>query len=291
MVKSMTGFGRGEHVSDDIKMTVELKSVNHRYCDINIRMPKRISFLENLIRSYVKKRVSRGKVDIYVSYEDHSEGNECIKVNEDLIAQYLKYFQNISEKFELDNDIKVSHITRYPEVIKIEEHEVDENLLWGILKEALSIAVDKLIATRKTEGELLKQDIISKLDAIGALVSHIKERAPYVTMEYKEKLENRINDLLSSTIDEARLAVEVAIFADKCCVDEEIVRLESHVKHMQQTLNKDIPIGRKLDFLLQEMNRESNTILSKSNDISISEHGLELKTVIEKIREQIQNIE
>lgn len=291
MVKSMTGFGRGEHVSDDIKMTVELKSVNHRYCDINIRMPKRISFLENLIRSYVKKRVSRGKVDIYVSFEDHSEGNECIKLNEDLIAQYLKYFQKISTQYNLDNDIKVSHITRYPEVIKIEEQEADENLLWEILRQALEIAVDKLVATRKTEGALLKEDIVSKLDNITHLISLVKERAPYVSMEYKEKLENRINDLLTSTIDEARLAVEVAIFADKCCVDEEIVRLESHIEHMRQTLDKQIPIGRKLDFLLQEMNRESNTILSKSNDIKISESGLELKTEIEKIREQIQNIE
>ncbi|GMQ56888.1 YicC family protein [Vallitalea sediminicola] len=291
MVKSMTGFGRGEYVSNDRKMTVEIKSVNHRYCDINVRMPKKISFLENNIRTFVKKRVSRGKVDIFISYEDNSEGNECIKLNEDLIGQYLKYFDIISEKFELDNDIKVSNITRYPEVITIEEQDVDEELLWNIMEKALSIAIDKLIATRTTEGELLKSDIIKKLDTINNLVAGIKTRAPYVIEEYKVKLENRINDLLNSTIDEARLAVEVAIYADKCCVDEEIVRLESHIEHMRRTLNKDIPIGRKLDFLLQEMNRESNTILSKSNDIEVSTNGLELKTEIEKIREQIQNIE
>ncbi|GKX31682.1 hypothetical protein SH1V18_41620 [Vallitalea longa] len=291
MVKSMTGFGRGENVSNDRKMTVEIKSVNHRYCDINIRMPKKISFLENDIRNFVKKKISRGKVDIFVSYEDNSEGNECIKINEDLIEQYLKYFDVISKKFQLENDIKVSNITRYPEVITIEEQEINEELLWDILENALNTAIEKLISTRITEGELLKSDIIKKLDNINKLVKNIKTRAPYVIEEYKEKLENRINDLLNSTIDEARLAVEVAIYADKCCVDEEIVRLESHVEHMRRTLNKEIPIGRKLDFLLQEMNRESNTILSKSSDIEISTNGLELKTEIEKIREQIQNIE
>ncbi|MCT4687360.1 YicC/YloC family endoribonuclease [Vallitalea sp.] len=291
MVKSMTGFGRGEYVSNDRKMTIEIKSVNHRYCDINVRMPKKISFLENSIRNFVKKKVSRGKVDIFISYEDNSEGNECIKLNEDLIGQYLKYFDIISKKFKLDNDIKVSNITRYPEVIAIEEQDVDEELLWNLMKRALTIAIENLISTRTTEGELLKKDIIQKLDTINNLVSNIKTRAPYVIEEYKVKLENRISDLLNSSIDEARLAVEVAIFADKCCVDEEIVRLESHIEHMRRTLEKGIPIGRKLDFLLQEMNRESNTILSKSNDIEVSTNGLELKTEIEKIREQIQNIE
>jgi uncharacterized protein (TIGR00255 family) len=287
----MTGFGRGEYLSHDRKMTVEIKSVNHRYCDINIRMPKKISFLENNIRTYIKQNISRGKVDVYISYEDNSEGNECIKFNEDLIVQYLKYFNEISDKFNLENDIKVSNLTRYPEVIKLEEQKADEELLWDILKKSLEIAVDKLISTRKTEGELLKNDIITKLDSISELVDNIKLRAPFVVEEYKQKLQARINELLNHVIDEARLAMEVAVFADKCCVDEEIVRLESHVQHMRQTLNKDIPIGRKLDFLLQEMNRESNTILSKSNDIEISNNGLELKTEIEKIREQIQNIE
>lgn len=290
-MKSMTGFGRGEYLSHDRKMTVEIKSVNHRYCDINIRMPKKISFLENNIRTYIKQNISRGKVDVYISYEDNSEGNECIKFNEDLIVQYLKYFNEISDKFNLENDIKVSNLTRYPEVIKLEEQKADEELLWDILKKSLEIAVDKLISTRKTEGELLKNDIITKLDCISELVDNIKLRAPFVVEEYKQKLQARINELLNHVIDEARLAMEVAVFADKCCVDEEIVRLESHVQHMTQTLNKDIPIGRKLDFLLQEMNRESNTILSKSNDIEISNNGLELKTEIEKIREQIQNIE
>lgn len=290
-MKSMTGFGRGEYLSHDRKMTVEIKSVNHRYCDINIRMPRKISFLENNIRNYIKQNISRGKVDVYISYEDNSEGNECIKLNEDLIEQYLKYFNEISDKFNLENDIKVSNLTRYPEVIKLEEQEADEEILWNMLRKSLEIAVDKLISTRKTEGDLLKNDINSKLDSISKLVDNIKLRAPFVVEEYKQKLEARINELLNHVIDEARLAVEVAVFADKCCVDEEIVRLESHVQHMRQTLNKDIPIGRKLDFLLQEMNRESNTILSKSNDIEISNNGLELKTEIEKIREQIQNIE
>lgn len=292
MIYSMTGFGRGEFEENDRKMIVEMKSVNHRYLDVNVRMPRKLSFLENDIKALVKKRLSRGKVDLFVTYEDNSEKKENIKFNESLTKEYLDYFQLIADKFDIENDIKVSHISRYPDVLTLEELGDDEDLIWKILKEALSLAVDKMVNTRGTEGESLKTDILGKLDIMTNALVVIDEQSPVVVAEYKEKLDNRITELMNNVqVDEERLAVEVAIFADKCCIDEEIVRLRSHIDHMTSTLDLGQPIGRKLDFLAQEMNREANTILSKANSILISNHALELKTEIEKIREQIQNIE
>ncbi len=292
MIYSMTGFGRGEFEENDRKMIVEMKSVNHRYLDVNVRMPRKLSFLENDIKALVKKRLSRGKVDLFVTYEDNSEKKENIKFNESLTKEYLDYFQLIADKFDIENDIKVSHISRYPDVLTLEEQGDDEDLIWKILKEALSLAVDKMVNTRGTEGESLKTDILGKLDIMTNALVVIDEQSPVVVAEYKEKLDNRITELMNNVqVDEERLAVEVAIFADKCCIDEEIVRLRSHIDHMTSTLDLGQPIGRKLDFLAQEMNREANTILSKANSILISNHALELKTEIEKIREQIQNIE
>lgn len=292
MTKSMTGFGRGEYTEHERKITVEMKSVNHRYCDVNVRMPRKLIFLENEIRNYVKKRLSRGKIDIFISYEDNSEKQENIKFNQDLTKEYLKYFELISEKFGLENDIKVSHMTRYPDVIKLEEQEDDQDMYWDILRKALDDAIVKMVNARTTEGELLKSDILIKLDNMLVALEVIKQKTPLVVAAYKEKLEARINEMLDNpTIDESRLALEIAIFADKSCIDEEIVRLTSHIEHMKNSINTDQPIGRKLDFLAQEMNREANTILSKANAIDISNQAIDLKTEIEKIREQIQNIE
>ncbi|MCF8018228.1 MAG: YicC family protein [Vallitaleaceae bacterium] len=292
MINSMTGFGRGEHVKDQRKMIVEMKSVNHRYCDVNVRLPRKLNFLENDIKTYTKKRLSRGKIDVYLTYEDNSTKQESIRFNEALTEEYLTYFQHISDRFNLENDIKVSHITRYPDVFVVEEQQDDETLLWGILKEALDSAILKMIETRQVEGELLKKDILIKMTAMIEALNHIEKESPSVVKDYQVKLEARIQELLSNAaVDEARLAVEVALFADRCCIDEEIVRLRSHIEHMEKTLESDQPIGRKLDFLTQEMNREANTILSKANSLLISGHALELKTDIEKIREQIQNIE
>jgi uncharacterized protein (TIGR00255 family) len=288
----MTGFGRGEYIQDDRKFTIEIKSVNHRYCDINVRMPRKISFLENNVRNYIKNKLSRGKVDVYISYEDHSEKKDNIRFNEELTKEYLSHFEYISNTFNLDNDIKVSHMTRYPDVLTIEEQQDDEDVLWNILSKAIEIAITKMISTRETEGELLKKDIIYKLNNMIEELNIIKEKTPLVVEEYKLKLESRINELMDNvTIDESRLAMEVAVFADKSCIDEEIVRLESHIQHFKNTFDTNQPIGRKLDFLAQEMNREANTILSKANSINISNQAIELKTEIEKIREQIQNIE
>lgn len=288
----MTGFGRGEFEKDKKKITVEMKSVNHRYCEVNVRMPRKLGFLENEVRSYVKQKLSRGKIDIYISHEDNSDKIESLRFNSELAKEYLKYFELISDEFNLENDIKVSHMSRYPDVLVIEEQEDDQEELWGILKGALDNSIQQLVQTRIVEGELLKEDILKKLDIMHNVLNMIKEKSPLIVTAYKEKLEARIKDLLENvTIDESRLAVEVAIFADKACIDEEIVRLISHIEHMKNSFNTNEPIGRKLDFLTQEMNREANTILSKANAIDISNQALDLKTEIEKIREQIQNIE
>lgn len=293
MIKSMTGFGRCEVQDESRKFTVEMKSVNHRYLDANIRMPKKLNFFETAIRSLLKQSVQRGKVDIFITYEDSSEQQVSLKYNEVLAAEYLSYFQKMQEKFSLENDIRVSSLSRYPEVLTMEEQAVDEEELWKGLKKALDGAISQFVETRTSEGEHLREDLVEKLDNMLKLVSCIEERSPEILAEYREKLENKVKELLSDAqIEEGRIAAEVVIFADKICTDEEVVRLKSHIVHMKETLvSDDSGIGRKLDFIAQEMNREANTILSKANDLEISNIGIELKTEIEKVREQIQNIE
>lgn len=293
MIKSMTGFGRCEAADEERKFTVEMKGVNHRYLDANIRMPKKLNFFESAIRSLLKESVHRGKVDIFITYEDFSESQVSLKYNETLAAEYLEKFKMMEEKFSLENDIRVSTLSRYPEVLTMEEKMDDEEELWKGLKKALDGAIAQFVQTRTVEGENLKKDLIAKLDGMLELVGQIEERAPKIIAEYREKLEGKVKELLEDTqIDEGRIASEIVIFADKICTDEEVVRLRSHVEHMKVTLQSDDSgIGRKLDFIAQEMNREANTILSKANDLETSNIGIELKTEIEKVREQIQNIE
>ena len=293
MIKSMTGFGRCEVSVGERKFTVEMKSVNHRYLDVNIRMPKKLNFFETAIRNFLKKRLQRGKVDLFISYEDLSESQVALKYNSALAAEYLSYFKKMAEEFSLENDIRVSSLSRYPEVLTMEDQAPDEEELWNGLEKALDGAVAQFVATRITEGENLQKDIVEKLDNMLVLVDYIEERAPQIIAEYREKLENKVKDLLADAkIEEGRIAAEVVLFADKICTDEEVVRLRSHIVHMKETLLSDENgIGRKLDFIAQEMNREANTILSKANDLQISNVGINLKTEIEKVREQIQNIE
>ncbi len=293
MIKSMTGFGRCEVQDESRKFTVEMKSVNHRYLDANIRMPKKLNFFETAIRSLLKQSVQRGKVDIFITYEDLSEQQVSLKYNEVLAAEYLSYFEKMQEKFSLENDIRVSTLSRYPEVLTMEEQAVDEEELWKGLKKALDGAIRQFVETRTSEGEHLREDLIEKLDNMLKLVGCIEERSPQIIAEYRDKLETKVKELLVDTqIEDSRIAAEVVIFADKICTDEEVVRLKSHIVHMKETLvSDDSGIGRKLDFIAQEMNREANTILSKANDLEISNIGIELKTEIEKVREQIQNIE
>ena len=292
MIKSMTGFGRCEVEESNRKVTVEMKSVNHRYLDVNIKMPKKLSFFESSIRNELKNYVQRGKIDIFISYEDFSENNVCIKYNKDLAAEYLKYLRDMSAEFGLDDDIRVSTLSRYPEVFSMEEQMVDEEEIWKVLSKAIDGAAENFVETRIKEGKNLADDLIAKLDNMLEHVAFIEERSPQLMDEYRRKLEDRVKELLGdANVDENRLLTEVTIFADKVCVDEEIVRLKSHIETTKQTLIDGGSIGRKLDFIAQEMNREANTILSKANDLDISNRGIELKTEIEKVREQIQNIE
>lgn len=292
MIKSMTGFGRCEVEEGNRKVTVEMKSVNHRYLDVNIKMPKKLSFFESSIRNELKNYVQRGKIDIFISYEDFSENNVCIKYNKELAAEYLKYLREMSEEFGLDDDIRVSTLSRYPEVFSMEEQMVDEEEIWKVLAKAIDGAAESFVETRIKEGQNLADDLIAKLDGMLEHVAFIEERSPQLMEEYRKKLEDKVKELLlDAAVDENRLLTEVTIFADKVCVDEEIVRLKSHIETTKQTLKDGGSIGRKLDFIAQEMNREANTILSKANDLDISNRGIELKTEIEKVREQIQNIE
>lgn len=292
MIKSMTGFGRAEVTEGDRKFTVEIKSVNHRYLDTNIKMPKKFSFFESSIRNVLKQYMQRGKVDVFITYEDFSEENVCIKYNKEIAAEYYQYLTQMAEQFGLDNDIRVSTLSRYPEVFTMEEQTVDEKELWNILEKAIKQAAEGFVETRIKEGENLRNDLYEKLDGMLTHVDYIEERSPQVIKDYKAKLEDKVKELLeSSQIDENRILTEVTIFADKICVDEETVRLRSHIETTKQVLKEGDGIGRKLDFIAQEMNREANTILSKANCLDISNHAIELKTDIEKVREQIQNIE
>lgn len=292
MIKSMTGFGRREITENERKYTVEMKSVNHRFLDVNIKMPKKLSFFESSIRNELKDYVQRGKIDIFITYEDFSESNVCIKYNKELAAEYLGYLKSMSEDFDLENDIRVSTLSKYPEVFSMEEQAVDEESIWSGLVKAIRGAAKNLVDTRIQEGQNLADDLIAKLDGMLEHVSFIEQRSPQIIEEYRKKLSERVHELLEdASVDETRLLTEVIIFADKVCVDEELVRLRSHIETMKQALIDGGSIGRKLDFIAQEMNREANTILSKTNDLAISNRGIELKTEIEKIREQIQNIE
>ncbi len=292
MLKSMTGFGRCEIAGVDRKITVEMKAVNHRYCDISIKMPKKLNFFEAGIRNLLKQYVGRGKVDIYITYEDYTENNICVKYNADLAREYYANLNKMSEEFGLENDVRISSLSRYPEVLTLEEQTIDEKELWELVEEAIRTAAVKFVETRITEGEHLKQDINAKLDSMLKLVDFIELRSPEIVTEYRNKLMTKVAELLGDTkVDESVLVTEITIFADKICVDEETVRLRSHIINMKDTLKDSENIGRKLDFIAQEMNREANTILSKANDLEVTNKAIDLKTEIEKVREQIQNIE
>ncbi len=292
MIKSMTGFGRCEVQEAERKITVEMKSVNHRYLDVNIKMPKKLNFFEAAIRNELKNFIQRGKVDIFITYEDFTETNVCVKYNKEIAAEYMAHLKQMAEDFALDNDVRVSCLSRYPEVLTMEEQTIDEEALWQLLDKAVKGAAESFVETRIKEGENLRTDLIDKLNGMLTHVDFITERSPQIISEYRQKLEDKVKDLLEDAkVDENRLLMEVTIFADRVCVDEELVRLRSHIETTKDTLIAGGSIGRKLDFIAQEMNREANTILSKSNDLEISNRAIELKTEIEKVREQIQNIE
>ena len=292
MLKSMTGFGRYEIVTDECKLSVEMKAVNHRYFDLTIKMPKKFNYFEAAIRNTLKQYIQRGKVDVFITYEDYTEDTMVLKYNSSLAAEYMKYFKQMEEQFGITNDVRVSTLARCPEVFTMEPTVEDEEQMWKLLEKALIGAVTSFVEARQKEGENLKNDLLAKLNGMETLVAEIELRFPQIIAEYRKKLEDKVKELLAdTTIDENRIATEVTIFADKICVDEETVRLKSHIEATKAELLQGGSVGRKLDFIAQEMNREANTILSKSNDQSISDRAIILKTEIEKIREQIQNIE
>lgn len=292
MIKSMTGFGRSEIVKGNRKISVEIKSVNHRYLEAGIKMPKKLNVFESRMRDLLKKYATRGKIDIFINYEDDSESQVNLKFNQNIADEYMAIFNNMSEKYNLKNDMTVGGLARFPEVITMDEVQEDEEELWHFIEEAMKAALEQFVNTRILEGENLKKDLLGKLDHMEEFVAFVEKRSPEIMKEYRSKLESKVKELLGdTTIDESRIATEVIIYADKICVDEETVRLRSHIEHARKCLNEDGGIGRKMDFIAQEMNREANTTLSKANDIEISNAAIDLKTEIEKVREQIQNIE
>ena len=292
MIKSMTGFGGAEVITKERKITVELKSVNHRYLDLSIKMPRKLVFLEGAIRNLMKTYMQRGKVDVFITYEDYTLSCGALKYNKELAGEYLAYIRQMAEEFGLENDVKAGALSRYPDVLTMEEQSVDEDALWAVLEAPLREACEKFAQSRAREGENLKNDLIAKLDALDEKVSQVEARSPEVVDSYREKLEAKVHELLEdSQIEDSRIAAEVVLFSDKICNDEETVRLHSHIQGMKKMLEEKEGIGRKLDFMAQEMNREANTILSKSSDLIISNIAIDLKTEIEKIREQVQNVE
>lgn len=293
MIKSMTGFGHGEVSNDkNQKVTVEMKSVNHRYCDISLKLPKKLAMFEANIRNIMKEYASRGKIDIYVSYEDLSETAVSLHYNQAMAAEYMQVFKKMQEDFGIETKITAEALAKYPEVVTLEEVQQDEEVWWELLEATLRQAAEKFVETRTIEGANLKKDLLGKLDQMAADVAFIERRSPQIIAEYRAKLEEKVKEFLEdSAIEENRIAAEVTLYADKIAVDEEIVRLQSHISSMTDVLESDESIGRKLDFMAQEMNREANTILSKSSDVDLADHAIELKTNVEKVREQIQNIE
>lgn len=293
MIRSMTGYGRGEAASDLYKFKVEIKAVNHRYNDILIKMPRHIFYLEESIKKIIKEKISRGKVDVFINLEYINESAVDVKIDIPLAKSYKIALDNLKIELQLEDTIRLNNILSMSEVVRTERKELDEDSIWKLLREAVDMALSNIMTMRTDEGQELKRDLEIKINNVEDLALQIGERAPLVAIEYKEKLRDRINNLLEDNIelDEERLANEVAVFADKSSIDEELVRLGSHIKQFRNIIEKEDTVGRKLDFLIQEFNREINTIGSKANDITITNMVVDLKAELEKIREQVQNIE
>ncbi len=292
MIKSMTGYGKSEQTIDSLNVTVEIKSVNHRYFEFSARVPREYGFLEEKLKKYCNSLITRGKVECYVSVEDLEEREMEVNVNETLAAGYVKALKELSERFGLKDDISAVTLSRYPDVITLHKASEDEERIWNAVKTVAETAVSKFIEMRETEGSKLRGDILSRADYIIDCVEFIEGRSPETVREYNEKLKQRMKELLGdAAVDEQRLLNEAAIYADKIAVDEETVRLRSHISQLREFMNSSEAIGRKLDFLVQEINREANTIGSKAQDVDIAKKVIAIKAEVEKIREQVQNIE
>lgn len=291
-LKSMTGFGRSEISNNLYRLSVELKSVNSRFLDLNIKMPKKFNALEANIRNTVKEFITRGKVDLFITYETFSESGQSLRLNLELANEYLNSIRKISSELHLEDNVKVTNIALLPDVLTLSEESEDDEALWERLKPVLREALERFVTTRIVEGKNLQTDLLDKLSEMEAIVERIDQRSPEIAQTFEKKLREKLTELLgTSGIDESRIVQEVTMYSDKVCTDEERVRLHSHIKTMRNKLVSGGPVGRELDFLAQEMNREANTTLSKANDLIVSEDAIALKTLIEKIREQIQNLE
>lgn len=292
MIRSMTGFGRSQEVIDGYSVSFEIKSVNHRYFEFYSRVPRQFGFLEEKLKSFVKDRVSRGKIECYLSIEELEAEDAQVLVNKSLAAGYVNALSKISDDFGLKNDITAMQIARFPEVLSVHKEESDEEKIWNVVKTVADSAVDKFVKMRETEGARLKEDIAGRAEAILECVSFVEQRSPQTVKEYNDRLLARMKEILDErNIDESRILTEAAIYADKVAVAEETVRLRSHISQLVEFLKSDEAVGRKMDFLVQEINRETNTIGSKCQDVEITKRVLTMKNEIEKIREQIQNIE
>ena len=292
MLKSMTGFGRAQKEIDGYVITVEIKSVNHRYFEFSSRVPRQYGFLDEKLKSYINGKVSRGKIECYVTIEALNTDTADVVVNHTLATAYVNALKEIAETYELKDDFGASTISRFPEVLVVRKSDEDEEKLWGYVQEVCSEAIDKFVAMREVEGSKMKDDIYSRGQFILDCVSYIEERSPQSVKEYNDKLVERVHELLGDvSLDESRILQEVAIYADKVAVAEETVRLRSHIEQLNAFISSDEPVGRKMDFLVQEINRETNTIGSKANDVDIARKVVDIKAEVEKIREQIQNIE
>lgn len=292
MIKSMTGFGRAMAEKDGYVISVELKSVNHRYFEFNCRLPRQYGFAEEKLKSYVNSKVSRGKVDCFLGIEALDTDNADVVVNHTLASAYIKAMNELAQEYSLKNDISSVSISRFPDVFVLKKADEDEEKLWGYIKEVADEAIEKFVAMRESEGEQMKKDVLSRADYILDCVSFIESRSPQTIKEYNDKLIARVHELIGdASLDENRIIQEVAIYADKVAVAEETVRLRSHISQLKEFLESSEPIGRKMDFLVQEINRETNTIGSKACDVDIARKVVDIKAEVEKIREQIQNIE
>lgn len=291
MARSMTGYGRAEMLVDERKIIVEIRTVNHRYFEFSARVPRSMGFLEEKLKSFISTQLSRGKTDVYVSI-DTQASDVCVAVNHKAARSYLEAFKELSEQTGLKNDISLIALARLPEVFTLEKPTEDADAVWAAVSAVARMALEDLVAMRKREGDNLCLDISSKLDRLEALRLEILQHMPQIVKDYRNRLLEKISLLLSDcAVDESRLMTEVAIFADNVCIDEETVRLASHIEQYRELLSSDESVGRKMDFLSQELNREINTIGSKSQDVRISKTVIEMKSIVEKIREQTQNIE
>ena len=292
MIKSMTGYGRAQAINDGLDITMEIKSVNHRYFEFSARVPRAYSFLEEKLKTFVKSKVARGKIECYLYITEMDTAAADVMVNKPLAEGYIKALSELENDYSLRNDVSVIQVARFPEVLTVKKAEADEDAVWATVLPVAEEAVERFIAMREREGEKLKEDVFSRGNTILEKVAYIEKRSPETVKEYTARLTERIKEVLAdTTIDESRILTEAAIFADKVAVAEETVRLRSHISQLGEMLSGDESVGRKLDFLVQEMNREANTIGSKCQDVNVTKRVLDIKSEIEKIREQIQNIE